>query len=353
MFGDIPGGNIDTKIKIIVFPVAILTLFFGLRWNCGTDWDQYYNIFRSVKWDNFYNMNRYGNDAQLVEPGFAFVNVLLKTIGNGSYTFYLLITNLCRFLLMAYVSFKLSKTPVITFFGFLSLQYMFPTRNPYATAVFFVGFIFILKRDLLHYTLVWLGAVSIHVSSVLVFPLYYLYGHRLKFVWQLVLYGSTIIFATVFSKALQMYGSLLTLGYATIDEKIATYTQAFREIESSRGVISMALPVFFLCLFEWVRYKRHIFMSKKMLKNYDFFVICYIMATGLWNLLMNSMPDLCRYVEFINTWPLLMSFAIVKYREFFYLIVVVLILYYLYRMNNTINLGLYHDLFVPYRWIFD
>lgn len=62
------------------------------------------------------NFNRYGE--QNLEIGFAFVNILLKSIGLGSYTFYLLVTNLCRFLLIAYVSFKLSKYPIVTFLAF-------------------------------------------------------------------------------------------------------------------------------------------------------------------------------------------------------------------------------------------
>lgn len=353
MFGDRPNNSLRTKKRLLGFSIIVLTLFFGLRWKCGTDWTQYYEIFRYAKWDNFLNMNRYGSDGQNVELGFAFINVFLKSLGLGSYTFYLLITNLLRFILMAYVSIKLSKTPIISFFGFLSLQYLFPTRNPYATAVYFVAFVFILNRSFWKYVAVWLGAVSIHVSSIIVFPLYYLYGLRLKFVWQMIVYGLTIVMATVFSKALQSVGSAIAVGYATIDEKIATYTQIFRETESSRGVISMALPVFFLALFEWIRTVNERHMTEKELKNFDFLVICYIIATGLWNLLMNSMPDLCRYVEFINTWPLLIPYVIVRYKKYFPLIVTLLILYYLYRMNNTINLGLYRSALVPYRWIFD
>ena len=354
MFGDYPGNSLRKKKILLGFDIIVLTLFFGLRWKCGTDWDQYYGIFKEVSWNNFFNMDRYGGSSdQNVEIGFAFVNVLLKTIGLGNYTFYLIITNLCRFLLMAYVSFKLSKTPIISFFGFLSLQYMFPTRNPYATAIFFVAFIYILKRNILKYILVWIGAVAIHVSSIIVFPVYFLYGYRLKFVWQIIAYCSTAFFATAFSEALQTWGTLISLGYATIDDKIATYTEAFREIDSTRGFISMALPICFLCLFEWVRNKKKHYMSGQQLRSYDFFIICYIIATGLWNLLSNSMPDLCRYVEFINTWPLLIPFSIISFKRYFPLIVLILIAYYLYRMNNTINLGAYHDLFVPYRWIFD
>lgn len=348
MFWDKPSISISSKKRIMVFPITVLTLFFGLRWQCGTDWDQYYWDFRDLTWDNFMNFNRYGE--QNLEIGFAFVNILLKSIGVGSYTFYLLVTNLCRFLLIAYVSFKLSKYPIVTFFGFLSLQYMFPTRNPYATALFFVGFIFIKSKEFRKYFFTWLGACFIHVSSIIVFPIYWLHGLRLKFKYQTILYISTIVFAALFASLLQTIGASLSFGYGTIDEKIATYSQAFREEEGSRGYISMFIPFVFICLFEYVR--KFTKMNHKERTYFDFMVICYIIATGIWNLFMNTMPDLCRYVEFINTWPLLVPYILNKYRKYFGLEILVLAIYYLYRMNNTIGLGLYHDLFVPYRTIF-
>ena len=120
MFADSSRISIQKKKIILFFDIVVLTLFFGLRWQCGTDWWQYYNVFRYVTWSNFYCLNRYGD--QNMEIGFAFVNVLLKQFGN--YTFYLIVTNFIRFVLMAYVSITLSKTPIVTFFGFLSLQFL-------------------------------------------------------------------------------------------------------------------------------------------------------------------------------------------------------------------------------------
>lgn len=348
MFFDRPTVSVSVKKKIMSFCIVILTLFFGLRWQCGTDWDQYYEHFKNVNWENFWRFYRYGN--QNLEVGFAFVNVFLKTLGDGSYTFYLLITNLCRFLLIAYTSFKLSKYPIITFFGFLSLQYMFPTRNPYATALFFIGFVFIKNKEFRKYVVTWIGACSIHISSLVVFPIYFLRGKRLKFKYQILIYVSTILFAALFSSILQEIGASITLGYGTIDDKIEVYSQAFRESETTRGFVSKVIPLFFLCLFEYVR--RHTYMKDGEKTFYDFMVICYIIATGIWNLLMDTMPDLCRYVEFINTWPLLFPYVLAKYRKYFGIIVVFLFCYYLYRMNNTIGLGLYRDLFVPYKSIY-
>lgn len=349
MFGDTPNTSIKTKKRLMTFVIVWLTLFFGLRWECGTDWDQYYWIFKEVSWGNFLNMNRYGD--QNVEPLFAFVNVFLKTIGMGSYTFYLLVTNAIRFTLMAYASFKLSKYPLVTFFGFLSVQYYFPTRNPYATAIFMAAYIFIVNKDLRKYIYTWLAACAVHISSVMVVPIYWLYGFRIKYLYQVAIYVGSILLERLLTGYLQTLSVLLSVGSATFSDKVETYTQAFRE-EGSRSLIQYALPLFFLTLFEYARKKTR-FETETEQKRFDFYVVCYLIALCIINVLQPTMPDLTRYAEFVNTWPLLIPFVLnikPKYRK---AIVCVVLAYYVYRLNNSINLGEYKDLFIPYHSIFD
>lgn len=351
MFFDTPKMNTKQKKMLMGVVIFWLTLFFGLRWDCGTDWDQYYGIFKGVSWDNFIHMNRYGGDSnENVEVGFAFVNIFLKTIGFGSYTFYLLITNLGRFWLMAALSFKLSRYPIVTFFGFLSLQYFFPTRNPFATAIYFFGFIYIVSREFRKYFMVFIAACSVHISSILMFFTYWLYGRHLKYWIQIGIYLATIAIATVLSGFIEQYAMAFAIGSATFDDKLETYSQSFREIEQTRSYVQYALPIFFLTIFEYVRRKLN-FKGKNAV-TYDFYVICYLIGICMWNILQQTLPDLCRYVEFINTWPILMGFVMWHFRRFHIPLVCILIAYYTYRLNNSINLGLYHDLFIPYRSVF-
>lgn len=346
ILGDCLKISLNAKKIIMAFDIIWLTLFFGLRWECGTDWVQYYNIFDLVSWDNFYNFHRYGE--QNVEVGFAFVNVLLKTIGMGSYTFYLLVTNLIRFILMAYTSFKLSKYPIVTFFGFLSLQYFFPTRNPFATALFFVAFVFILDRKIKPYILWWLSACSIHISSVVMVPLYWLYGLRLSYIWQILIYFVSIAFERIFASYIKLAALYMNFGSGTFTEKVEAYTHV-DSYDGSRSFIQYALPLFFLTLFAFIR--KRIFLNKIELKKYDFYVVCYLLSLVILNIFQYSLPDLTRYCEFINTWPLLIPFVVQYFKKFRFMVVFIIIAYYTYRLNNSINYNEYREMFIPYNSI--
>lgn len=123
---------------------------------------------------------------------------------------------------------------------------MFPTRNPYATALFFVGFIFIKSKEFRKYFFTWLGACFIHVSSIIVFPIYWLHGLRLKFKYQTILYISTIVFAALFASLLQTIGASLSFGYGTIDEKLQHIRKLF---EKKRVVEDTSVCLFLLCSF--------------------------------------------------------------------------------------------------------
>lgn len=346
MLWDRPSISKKTKKRLMTFNIVWLTCFFGFRWDCGTDWNQYYGIFEDVQWNNFYNLNRYGN--QNVEIGFAFVNVLCKSL--GTYTFYLLVSNAARFLCMAYASFKLSKYPIITFFGFQSIQYFFPTRNPFATAIFYLAFIFIVNKKFRNYIYTWVCACSIHISSIIVLPTYWLYGYRIKFIYQIIIYLSSILLEKVITQFIQTYAVVYSFGFATLSEKVETYSQAFRE-EGSRSLLQYAFPLFFLSLFEYVR-KKGTFVNDQETKNFDFYVIVYLISLIIVTIFQNTMSDLTRYSEFFYTWPLLMPFVLKYFKKYRTIIIISIISYYIYRLNNSINYNYYRDLFIPYRSIF-
>ena len=81
---------LNKKINILLGLVCLFTLFRGLRWEVGTDWEQYLNIFLYSEWSNIFSLKRELDD--IMEPGYIVLNVLVKTLGGG-YTSFLLLTN--------------------------------------------------------------------------------------------------------------------------------------------------------------------------------------------------------------------------------------------------------------------
>ena len=78
----------NTKRKIVWLWVCILTVFWGIRWNCGTDWDNFYDVFQGSDFSNIFTFTR--GMAEPIEPGYVLLNALVKSLG-GNYSCFLFV----------------------------------------------------------------------------------------------------------------------------------------------------------------------------------------------------------------------------------------------------------------------
>lgn len=51
---------------VLAIDVLLITCFVGLRWNVGSDWEQYLTCFRTIKDSEMFHYYRYG--TQYFEP---------------------------------------------------------------------------------------------------------------------------------------------------------------------------------------------------------------------------------------------------------------------------------------------
>ncbi|RYZ96698.1 MAG: EpsG family protein [Sphingobacteriaceae bacterium] len=163
---DVP---VASKRTILYWWVAIFTLFRGLRWDVGTDWDQYLEVFSKSGWDNIFTYAR--NSSIHMEPGYIILNAFIKSFG-FNYTGYLLLTNF--FVLYAYARFSLtnSRNPVLVFVLFMFSTQFFPVRIGIAVAVLILGLCdFSKKRHLRVFICIFI-AMNIHSSAMVFFPVY-------------------------------------------------------------------------------------------------------------------------------------------------------------------------------------
>ena len=68
---------------VLAIDVLLITCFVGLRWNVGSDWEQYLTCFRTIKNSEMFHYYRYG--TQYFEPLYSFINSILIII---LHTFY-------------------------------------------------------------------------------------------------------------------------------------------------------------------------------------------------------------------------------------------------------------------------
>lgn len=163
--------GLSVKKLILILWTIVLTLFRGLRWDTGTDWNQYLKVFEVAKWDNIFSFSR--NSSTSMEFGYVFLNVIVKTLG-GDYTMFLLVTNF--FVLYTYLKFSLSNsdTPIFIFVLLIFGSQFFPVRIGIAVAVIFFGLIKFSEKKYLQVTVCTLLAATIHTSAIVFLPVYFL-----------------------------------------------------------------------------------------------------------------------------------------------------------------------------------
>ncbi|RDC54271.1 EpsG family protein [Pedobacter chinensis] len=178
VFFDTEGVSLKSKKEILIWWVIIFTLFRGLRWDTGTDWDQYLHVFQASRMDNIFNYARNGG-AISMEPGYVFINAIVKVLG-GNYTIFLLLTNLL--VLWAYYKFSVtnSKTPIMVFVLIMFSTQFFPVRIGIAVGILMIGLFDLSKLNVKKGLFFTFLAFTVHSSSIIFAPVFVLGTRRFK-----------------------------------------------------------------------------------------------------------------------------------------------------------------------------
>ena len=361
MFLDNDKLPFKTKKNVLIFLVIMFTIFFGIRWNTGTDWIAYHEYFLAAKWSNIFSLSR-GYGQQTLEPGFVFMMLIPKTLFND-YTFYLIVSNLLRFALFAFVSMRLSRYPIVTFIFLVTAVLLFPTRIPYAYAFFIFGYIFVIERNLKGFLLLWALTSLIHSSAVILFPLYFLYNKKIPIPVQIVTYAISFLFANQITGLLaDLIPALLvdsdmeaTLDSALVtdfSEKVENYTQYSTGAVEGKSTISYIVEFVSLMIANFVRFRIGNKITPEEKRDLDFFICCYFISLVLKNLFSENMYHLQRYKNYFDALPFIVPFFLVHFRKMRLVVIIIFVAFVYYRLDKQILHGTWADLFIPYKTFF-
>lgn len=170
------------NILLFNFLFILLALFSGLRDNVGVDFNSYYNLFYDIKQNNevyFEYLNIFlvkfifyiGGNSQLIFLIYAIITTLffIKYIKNFSSNYYLSI--------IIFISFGM--------FYFATFNQM---RQYLALVIFLYALKYIYKQDFLKYSLLILLTTFIHLSSVVLLPLYFFLNKKFSIKKYLVIF---------------------------------------------------------------------------------------------------------------------------------------------------------------------
>lgn len=370
-FYDLQSENKHMKKTILSFWVIVFTLFRGLRWDTGTDWDQFLQVYNQSHWYNVFSYVRYVSDvgASHMDYGYMFLNALFHELGLG-YTMFLLFTN---FIIMwCYKDFclKMTKYPILTMILLMNVGMPFPVRQSISFAILLWGYQFLNKKDIKKYLLVVFCAFTIHKGALIGFPLAILpYLDKLyKIKWSawMAIYISTFFIAKVFNSYIS--NAVLTLSaysgelnsvsstYAQWEDTTAGLEGGFNN--SAFNGLSFTL-IFFLLLY--LREKKN-YACSAYIKNFNLFFLLYAIAACFNNLISTSTSPIMaeivgRAISSIDMYPVVFPLIFVCFANlnkniaWKSCLASIFVVFMLYKFWNQIPGSFYSYLFIPYKSI--
>lgn len=327
----------------------IFWAFSSLRWECGTDWESYYDTFV------------YFSDAHTVnfEPGYIALVGKIKQYTSDYTVFLTIFAFLCISLKFSYF-YKFHNdfffTLILLYFCYYFAD-IFAVRQNLAISLTLFSTIFIIRRQPVYFVLFVALASSIHYSSILYFFAYYIYWSKIN--------DRTFYYLVAFCVALGLIGIgtlildlvLRALGIdGFIGAKINNYLNQDSEVLNTTnnpilmyllGVIKRLLFIPFF-IFVKNRSKGNFLYFKGYFNLYMIGNLTYfVFAKDLAVFARASVPFL-----FFEIFLIGYSLSFFKTRKIMLLSIFTVIIFFSWtRFNALVNS--YYDLYVPYKSIFN
>ena len=358
-------ANVVNKKTIAWIFVLVFTLFRGLRWNTGTDWDQFLEVYQHSHWDNIFSYSR-NETEQLMDYGYMFINAFFHESGL-SYTTFLLVTNFWIMWCYMDFSFRHSKYPLLTLILIMSMGIPFPVRQTIAFATSLWGYRFVVERKWFVYLIVATVSATIHKGSligifVILIP-YMLSKCHIKWWGYAILYGSSFILGKILSDYISFFLMLI----AGTDGQLGVYSEAYMKNQSTSvdyGDYNVSMLnglgyTFFFIALLWIREKYNNECNKKI-KSFEFFFFLYALVASIDNMVrqgdQSGMTEVLGRVMstldmFPVIFPLIFTILLPRYFKGRMMCFLVFFVYMIYKFWQQIPGSFYYDLFIPYKSI--
>lgn len=346
-------SSIRVKKRVIILWAVFFTLFGGLRWRIGGDWEQYFQHFILSSWDNIFNYDRYGNGVETLEPGFVFINKLIKEIFGTFYWYNIIVVGFVQFTYYKFCNFFVPKHSLLLY-ALIMVLYpnYFPVRAGLAVAICYWTYRYIKNQQLWRFLFLVVVATFIHNQCLILLPFYWVGKIKMNLFHYTALF---VLFSTC-SVLFQDYFTLLSMSIGgSLAEKAYHYTQY--ETDGMRGAsyLGWCLNYFFLLIYLYIRKIE----KKDDDRWYNTLLNMFIVYIAIYMVFSENMGDLSRLANmFLPAQIILLTQSIICFVECNNRLlknaaITFLILYYIYKIMG-ITSGYYFELAcVPYRTIFD
>lgn len=174
-------SKIKQKFIGFTFLVTLLILFIGFRGECGTDSLSYIDFFKNQtdvigNWKNL--------EPAYLEYGFYYLSVLIKSIYNNIYFYFIIISCLTMYFLFRSLG-KFCLYPIlgmgVYYSRFLILRDMNQIRQALAITIIIFALRYLYYNRKIAFIVSIVAASFVHYSSISVLPLVFIYNNRQTF----------------------------------------------------------------------------------------------------------------------------------------------------------------------------
>ena len=158
-----------TRPAVLWLFLSSLIIFYGLRWEMGTDWNSHYRYFNVV--------TAYGPfGIPGVEPGFGLYLRLMRRV-TDNYSVFLLVTTALTFIGILYTVFKMTRSFLAVFYLTGTIPwYAGSQRQMLACVCFTLAVKASMETKLTRFIVLMVAATMFHTTAILFVPMYWLYG---------------------------------------------------------------------------------------------------------------------------------------------------------------------------------
>lgn len=346
-------GSQRTKKGIMILWGVFFTLLGGLRWQIGGDWDQYLDHYLYSDWNNIFNYDRYGNGIEKLEPGFVFLNALVRHTFGKFYWYNLLV---CGFLQFSIYNFCLRYSPkrpllLYSWIVVAALNY-FPVRSGLSVAVIYWAYQFIQEKKLWRFLLIVAVASLIHAQCLIMLPCYWFGKLKTSFKTFAIIYIIMVVNSYIFKDTFALLTNFIG---GELGEKAHFYTEIEKAGGSNLSYSSWGLNLFFAFVFYQVRAKWNLQKDEW----YNTLLNMYLLYMGLFIVFSQGAGELTRLTASVG-----FSFIILYITTINKLIdskqkilsigaIVFYLLYYTYKFSFIGTSAFFEEANVPYKTIFD
>lgn len=330
--------------KILIIPIVVFFTLSFLRWERGSDWQAYHDMFI-----NIFKIKYYQDNYEFL---FVSLNKIVRFF-TDSYTVFLFTAACIIFPCTYNIIKKYSISPILSLLVLFctALGFIFFVRQTVAISLCLFAIHFIIQRKFLYFFVTVLAAFMFHRSAIVFLPAYFVYN--LTFSRKQIILIVVCSFGLTFvAKALFGYLSLANI--ASISERSDMYLKegknsfgsAFSPMETMVRGIGYRLVVIIIGLSFYDLYVKD--------KMYRGFFNIYLVGVILFIIMVPISVALIRFAAYYEIAQLFLYPYIIlffKNKEVKNVVLFIMIAFFFIRINSVIT-G-YYDLYIPYKSIFN